>query len=116
MLYHTLNGETFTLSAAILEVTYLIAAIFFVIGLKLLSHPETAKKGNIWAASGMVLAMVSTLFLHESDGEKIAFTNGIIVVLTILIAAVIGWIIARKVKMTAMPQLVSLFNATGGIA
>lgn len=117
MLYHTLNGETFTLSAAILEVTYLIAAIFFVIGLKLLSHPETAKKGNVWAASGMVLAMVSTLFLHESaEGEKIALTNGIIVVLTILVAAVLGWIIARRVKMTAMPQLVSLFNATGGIA
>lgn len=116
MLYQTLNGETFTLSAAILELTYLIAAIFFVIGLKLLSHPETAKKGNIWAASGMVLAMVSTLFLHESDGEEIPFTNGIIVILTILIAAVVGWIIARKVKMTAMPQLVSLFNATGGIA
>ena len=117
MLYQTINGETFTLSAAILELTYLVAAIFFVIGLKLLSHPETAKKGNIWAASGMILAMISTLFLHEGDdGESIALTNGIIVVLTILIAAVLGWIIARRVKMTAMPQLVSFFNATGGIA
>ncbi|MEF8811995.1 MAG: NAD(P)(+) transhydrogenase (Re/Si-specific) subunit beta [Bacteroidales bacterium] len=117
MLYQTLNGETFTLSAAILELTYLIAAIFFVVGLKLLSHPETAKKGNSWAASGMILAMVATLFLHESgEGEKIPLINGIIVVLTILIAAVVGWVVARKVKMTAMPQLVSLFNATGGIA
>ncbi len=117
MLYQTLNGETFTLSAAILELTYLIAAIFFVVGLKFLSHPETAKKGNLWAASGMILAMVTTLFLHESgEGEKITLTNGIIVVLTILIAAVVGWVVARKVKMTAMPQLVSLFNATGGIA
>jgi len=117
MLYQTLNGETFTLSAAILELTYLIAAIFFVVGLKFLSHPETAKKGNLWAASGMILAMVATLFLHESgEGEKITLTNGIIVVLTILVAAVVGWVVARKVKMTAMPQLVSLFNATGGIA
>ncbi|MFP4621187.1 MAG: NAD(P)(+) transhydrogenase (Re/Si-specific) subunit beta [Bacteroidales bacterium] len=117
MLYQTLNGESFTLSAAILELTYLIAAIFFVVGLKLLGHPETAKKGNVWAASGMILAMISTLILHESaDGEKIAFTNGTVIVLTILIAGVIGWIIARRIKMTAMPQLVSLFNATGGIA
>jgi NAD(P) transhydrogenase subunit beta len=117
MIYQTLNGETFTMSAAILELTYLIAAIFFVVGLKLLSHPETAKKGNMWAASGMLLAMISTLLLHENDaGEGIALANGIIVVITILLGSVLGWIIARRVKMTAMPQLVSFFNATGGIA
>ena len=117
MVYETLNGEAFTLSAAILELTYLIAAILFVVGLKLLSHPETAKKGNMWAASGMILAMVSTLLLHESEsGAGISLSNGIIVVVTILIGAALGLIIARRVKMTAMPQLVSFFNATGGIA
>ena len=117
LLYQTLSGESFTLGEALLEFSYLIAAIFFVVGLKLLSHPETAKKGNLWAASGMVLAMITTLLLHRSgSGDTISFTNGIIVVVTILVGTFIGWRIAKRVKMTAMPQLVSFFNATGGAA
>lgn len=100
-----------------LEVSYLIAAILFVIGLKLLSHPESARRGNFYAAAGMVLAMITTLFLHEgSDGNRISLFNAIIIVVTIAIAAVVGLIISKRVKMTAMPQLVSFFNATGGAA
>ena len=99
----------------LLEISYLLAAVFFVIGLKFQSHPESARKGNMWAASGMLLAMITTLFLHRNaEGEGIALTNGIIVVLSIGIATVIGAIIARRIKMTAMPELVSFFNATGG--
>ena len=99
----------------LLEISYLLAAVFFVIGLKFQSHPESARKGNLWAASGMLLAMITTLFLHRNaEGEGIALTNGIIVVLSIGIATVIGAIIARRIKMTAMPELVSFFNATGG--
>lgn len=114
---YTTDGAAFTPGAAILELSYLISAILFVWGLKLLSHPETARKGNLWAGTGMVLAMVTTLFLHRNgDGEYISLANGLIVVVSIIVASVIGWIIARRVKMTAMPQLVSLFNATGGAA
>ena len=113
----TIDGIQFTIGSAILELSYLIAAVFFVIGLKLLSHPETARKGNMWAGTGMVLAMVATLFLHkDSAGNSIPLNNAILVVALIIIAAIIGWIIAKRVKMTAMPQLVSLFNATGGAA
>ncbi|MBS0011804.1 MAG: NAD(P)(+) transhydrogenase (Re/Si-specific) subunit beta [Bacteroidales bacterium] len=113
----TTDGINFTAGEAILELSYLIAAILFVIGLKLLSHPETARKGNLWAAAGMVLAMITTLFLHkDSDGSHISLTNGIVVVAAIATAGILGWIIARRVKMTAMPQLVSFFNATGGAA
>lgn len=101
----------------LLEFSYLVAAIFFVIGLKLQSHPESARRGNIWAASGMVLAMITTLFLHkDADGNSISLFNGLIVVGSIAFASVVGAVIARKVKMTAMPQLVSVFNATGGAA
>ena len=50
-----------TTGEAILEFSYLLAAIFFVIGLKMLSHPQTARKGNLWAAGGMLLAMITTL-------------------------------------------------------
>jgi H+-translocating NAD(P) transhydrogenase subunit beta len=100
-----------------LEYSYLLAAILFVIGLKLQSKPETARKGNLWAGAGMLLPMITTLLMHKSsDGNFISFTNGLVIVLTIVVGSVIGTIMARKVKMTAMPQMVSFFNATGGAA
>ena len=113
----TADGINFTMGEAILELSYLVAAILFVIGLKMLSHPETARKGNIWAAAGMLTAMITTLLLHrDPDGNNISLINGIVVVIAIAVAGILGWVIARKVKMTAMPQLVSFFNATGGAA
>jgi H+-translocating NAD(P) transhydrogenase subunit beta len=102
---------------AILELSYLFAAIFFIIGLKKLSHPESARQGNLWAATGMLLAMVTTLILHrDPSGAGIQITNIIIIVITIAVASVAGAFIARTVRMTAVPQLVSFFNATGGAA
>ncbi|MGM0464395.1 MAG: NAD(P)(+) transhydrogenase (Re/Si-specific) subunit beta, partial [Bacteroidota bacterium] len=113
----TADGVNFTTGEAILELSYLLAAILFVIGLKLLSHPETARKGNLWAGSGMVLAMVTTLLLHkDAAGNNISLTNAFVVLAAIAAAGIVGWIIARRIKMTAMPQLVSFFNATGGAA
>lgn len=101
----------------VLEYSYLLSAIMFVIGLKLQSHPATARKGNLWAASGMILPMITTLILNKDiAGEGISMTNGIAIVLIIAAGGVVGTIMARKVKMTAMPQMVSFFNATGGAA
>jgi len=101
----------------VLEFSYLLAAILFVIGLKYQSHPHTARKGNLWAAAGMLLAMITTLLLHKDEaGNAISTTNAIIVIATIIIGSIIGSLIARKVKMTAMPELVSFFNASGGAA
>ncbi|RZT95415.1 NAD(P) transhydrogenase subunit beta [Ancylomarina subtilis] len=112
-----LNGIDFTLGESILELSYLISALLFVFGLKLLSHPETARRGNFYAGSGMVLAMFTTLLLHkDSGGNGIALTNVWIILSALTIGSVIGWVVARRVKMTAMPQLVSFFNATGGAA
>jgi len=113
----TIGGENFTIGSAVLEFSYLLAAVLFVIGLKLLSHPESARRGNIWAAAGMLLAMVTTLFLHKDiHGNPIPLMNIIVIVLTITLGTIIGAVIARRVKMTAMPQLVSFYNATGGLA
>ena len=113
----TLNGTPFTRGEAILELSYLIAALLFVYGLKLLSHPETARRGNFYAAGGMLLGMITTLLLHKDvNGQGIAMTNVWIILTAIGIGTVIGWIFARRIKMTAMPQMVSLFNATGGAA
>ncbi len=101
----------------ILDISYLVAAVLFVIGLKRLSHPDTAKAGNLWAAAGMLLAMITTMILHkDSDGNSIPLENVVFIVIIIGIGTVVGAVIARKVKMTAMPQLVSFYNATGGAA
>jgi len=104
----------FTLGESVLEISYLLASILFIIGLKMLSHPDTARKGNIWAAIGMGLAILSTILFHKMDGEPIGNIGYILV--AIALGTAIGWIIAVKVKMTAMPQLVSFFNGMGGAA
>ncbi|WP_346858452.1 NAD(P)(+) transhydrogenase (Re/Si-specific) subunit beta [uncultured Draconibacterium sp.] len=112
-----LNGMEYTIGDSILELSYLIAALLFVYGLKLLSHPATARTGNLWAAGGMGLGMLTTLLLHkDAGGNGIPLTNVWIILAAIGVGSAIGWIIARKVKMTAMPQLVSIYNATGGAA
>ena len=101
----------------ILEYSYLLSAILFVIGLKLMSNPESSKRGNLWAASGMVLAMVTTILFHKDpQGNSIQLGNVILIITIISLGTVTGSVIARKVKMTAMPQLVSFYNATGGLA
>lgn len=107
----------FSIGFALLDFSYLIAAILFVIGLKMLSKPETSRAGNLWAGAGMFLAMVTTLLLHRNpQGQLIPLQNALIVILVIAAGTVVGWIIARKVQMTAMPQMVSFYNATGGAA
>ncbi len=106
-----LNTLGVTTGEAILEFSYLLAAVFFVIGLKLLSHPQTARRGNMWAAGGMLLAMITTLIFHKnSAGEGIQLANLVIILVAIATGTVLGSVIARKVKMTAMPQLVSVFQ------
>ncbi|KOH46346.1 NAD(P)(+) transhydrogenase (Re/Si-specific) subunit beta [Sunxiuqinia dokdonensis] len=113
----TFNGVEFTVGGTLLELSYLVAALLFVVGLKLLSHPESARRGNFYAGAGMVLAMLTTILLHKNaDGGGIQPANVWIILAAIGVGSAIGWIIARKVKMTAMPQLVSFYNATGGAA
>ena len=96
----------------ILTICYLIGSITFIIGLKMLSHPETARKGNLIAAAGMGIAILGTIFLYEEQGIKLANYTWIFVAL--IIGTVFGTLAAKKVKMTAMPEMVSLFNGMGG--
>ena len=104
----------FTIGGSILEISYIIASILFIFGLKMLSHPESARRGNILAAVGMVMAIVTTIILHEKDGEPIG--NVGLILIAIAVGTIIGWLIAMKVKMTSMPELVSFFNGMGGAA
>ncbi len=95
-----------------LEISYLIASIAFIIGLKFLGHPETARKGNIIAAIGMFLAVITTIFLYKSPEGK-PLGNYVWIFGGIIIGTVVGTLMAKKVQMTAMPQMVSLFNGVG---
>jgi|TARA_R110000851_G_scaffold214439_3_gene367127 NAD(P) transhydrogenase subunit beta len=97
---------------AIIEVGYLVATLSFLGGLKFMSSPKNAKTGNLIAAMGMVLAVVLTFVAAIT--ATVPYTNLIIMLLAIAVGTVIGRRLSSKVEMTGMPQLVSLFNATGG--
>ena len=94
-----------------LEFIYLIASITYILGLKMLGHPETARRGNLIAATGMTLAILGTIFLYQGEVSNHIY---ILIGIAILIGTIIGWAIAKKVAMTKMPELVSLFNGMGG--
>jgi len=114
-LFHLQQNIQFTTAETILEYSYLLSAVFFVVGLKLQNKPDSARRGNLWAAAGMALASLATILLQK-DGQGNGIGNLGYIILSIGAASVVGALIARKVKMTAMPQLVSFFNATGGLA
>lgn len=97
---------------SILTVCYLIGSLTFIIGLKMLSNPATARKGNLIAAAGMTIAIIGTIFLYEEGGEKLHNYGWIFGGL--FIGGVVGTLAAKRVKMTAMPEMVSLFNGMGG--
>lgn len=96
----------------VLTLCYLVASVTFILGLKMLSNPASARKGNLVAAAGMTIAIIGTIFLYEEDGQKLGNYGWIFGGL--LIGGVVGTLAARKVKMTAMPEMVSLFNGMGG--
>ena len=93
----------------IIPLAYLLAAVLFIFGLKGLSHPRKAVRGNLLGALGMLIAVVVTLFNREIDGY-------VLIVVGLAIGTAIGAYLAVKIEMTAMPQMVALFNGFGGIA
>lgn len=97
----------------ILTICYLVGAITFILGLKMLSHPEKARKGNLLAAFGMTVAIFGTIFLYRDDAGNKLHNYGWIFG-GIFIGGIIGTLAAKKVKMTAMPEMVSMFNGMGG--
>src|SRR4051794_5526239 len=99
---------TFSLrSPDFIDACYLVASILFILGIKGLSHPRTARQGNRIAAVGMLIAVAATLLDRSIDSYGL-------IILGIAVGTVIGAVSARAVKMTAMPQMVALFNGVGG--
>ena len=96
----------------LLTICYLVGSITFIIGLKMLSNPASARKGNLVAAAGMTIAIIGTIFLYEQNGEKLH--NYIWIFSGLAIGGIVGTLAAKKVKMTAMPEMVSMFNGMGG--
>lgn len=90
-----------------IEISYLIASVFFILGIKQLSSPKTARRGNLFAAIGMFIAIVITLF----DRHVLTFEW---IILGVIIGSIAGSLMALKVPMTGMPQMVGLLNGFGG--
>ena len=98
---------------SLLSIFYLVGSVTFIIGLKMLSHPETARKGNLIAAVGMALAIFGTIFLYK-DGDK-GLHNYAWIFAALAIGTLVGTIAAKKVKMTAMPEMVVYLMGWGGL-
>ena len=91
------------------NIFYVLAAVLFILGIKKLSHPKTARNGNFIAASGMLIAILATLLSYGAIDLQIIFIG-------MIIGSIIGATFALKVEMTQMPQMVAIFNGFGGSA
>ncbi len=95
------------MSLAVINVAYLVAALLFIWGLKELAHPRTARRGNWIAALGMLIAIVFTLL----DRQVLSYSA---IFVALVIGSAIGAVLAMRIRMTAMPQMVALLNGFGG--
>lgn len=93
----------------LINLAYVIAAVLFIFGLKGLTHPRTAVRGNLLGATGMLIAVVVTLL----DRQIVSFT---LILAAVVLGGGVGAFLARRIEMTAMPQLVAIFNGFGGVA
>ncbi len=99
------------MSANLAALLYLASGILFILALRGLSSPETARQGNFFGMAGMAIAIVTTLFLVNLDAGSIAMIVG-----GVLVGGGIGAVIAQRIPMTAMPQLVAAFHSLVGMA
>jgi NAD(P) transhydrogenase subunit beta len=93
----------------IIKIAYLIASVMFIVGIKMLGKTTTARRGNFISAMAMLIAIAVTLL----DSQVLSFTE---IFVTILVGSVIGTVIAQRVEMTSMPEMVAIFNGFGGAA
>lgn len=106
----------------LLEICYLIGSVTFILGLKMMGNAKTARKGNLIGAAGMIIAILGTVVLFVKKDETGAADPGYqvptliyaLIGSAILVGTIIGWLTAKRVQMTKMPELVSMFNGMGG--
>jgi NAD(P) transhydrogenase subunit beta len=92
----------------VIDISYLLTAVLFILGLKRMSHPTTARSGIWWAGGGMVLATVVSFFHPEIA------SNYLLMIIAILIGGAIAWWTGKRVAMTDMPQMIAIYNGMGG--
>ncbi len=92
----------------IIEISYFVTAILFILGLKRMSHPTTARSGIVWAGAGMVLATVVSFAHPEIAG------NYLLMIAAIIIGGSLAWWTGQRVAMTDMPQMIAIYNGMGG--
>jgi len=95
-------------SASLTQFAYLVAAVCMIMALRGLSSPETSRGGNMWGMAGMAIAIVTTVLTPD--------TSYVLIPLGLLIGGAIGTIVAKKIEMTALPQLVAAFHSLVGLA
>jgi NAD(P) transhydrogenase subunit beta len=98
----------------LIQASYFAAAVLFILGLKQMSSPVTARRGIIWAGAGMVLATLVTFVAPEITGSSHASTNLILIIVAIGIGGGYAWWSGKKVAMTDMPQMIAMYNGMGG--
>jgi NAD(P) transhydrogenase subunit beta len=94
-------------AAALIQASYLVTAFLFIMGLKRMSSPVTARSGILWAGAGMLVATLATLFYP-------GMTNYPLIIIAVVIGGTVAWISGRRVAMTDMPQMIALYNGMGG--
>lgn len=100
----------------LVQISYIVASILFIMGLKQMGRPKTAVRGNLLGASGMLLAVVMTLVWIANGGMSGQAASFWFIGVGVIIGAGVGAVLAMRVQMTQMPQLVALFNGFGGAA
>ena len=98
----------------LIDASYFIAAVLFILGLKKMSSPVTARKGIVWAGMGMILATAVTFLTPSESTTLMPADNIVLMVIAIAIGGSIAWISGKKVAMTDMPQMVAIYNGMGG--
>jgi len=94
-------------AAALIQASYLLTAFLFIMGLKRMSSPVTARSGILWAGAGMLVATLATFFYP-------GLSNFPLIIIAVVIGAVIAWSSGRRVAMTDIPQMIALYNGMGG--
>jgi len=93
--------------AVLVKASYLAAALLFILGLKRMGSPKTARGGIVWAGMGMVVATIASFYLPNMD-------NMLLMITALAIGALLAWVSGKRVAMTGMPQMVALYNGMGG--
>src|ERR1700728_2397691 len=92
---------------ALIQASYLVTAFLFIMGLKRMSSPVTARSGILWAGAGMLVATLATFFYP-------GMTNFPLIIIAVVIGSAVAWISGRRVAMTNIPQMIALYNGMGG--